>query len=249
MNKAGKVKYSLDDNRLKNGKGYIPKTVLGKKYTKQELIARMSSANNGSTTGQYEGFFRDLESTLGQIIQEGGSAMIGDFVRIKPVVKGSFERLAEPFNPRKHRIDVVATVTRAFVRDTTSEMTAERVEARHREVADLRAVNSALGTNILCPYYVNTILGSTLIPKGCILKGFTLSPLNRELSPFFIAEESIKISQERPKEILFCFSRHLNIPAELFQAGELSLNLDYIREETQMPLKSNAITVTLGEKE
>lgn len=243
------LKYILNNNNLGGKKNYLPQTILSLKCNKKDVIRRLSLANNGFTMGQYEHFFRDLESVAAEIIREGGSLMIGDFIRIKPVIKGSFDNLEEPFSLNKQRIDIVASVDSNFIKETTEGMSASRAEKRAANRAELKEVTSDSGRNILCPFYFNSIRGNNLLPAGATLTGLTLKPIKEGAQPLFVSIESLKIATRRPKELTFCFHRNFTLPAELSEVESLMLTLNYRHDEDGRPVKSGDLLVRVAAPE
>lgn len=244
---AGELNYILVDNKLKNGKGYMPRTVTAINYDRKELIKRMARSNTDCSIGKYERFFRDLEETMLQVLAEGGSLKLGEYIKISPVVRGRFDKIDEPFHRSKHKIDVVAKVSTALVKEVAMELSVERVDQRSK-VADLRELRSGAGKNIAELHGINTITGGRLKPRGDRLAGLTLHyryDIDRKVT---IPVEELNIASYSGGKLIFGFHHTFKLPPQLAGEEELVIRLEFYSEAKKRHYHSSQLAVKWSEE-
>lgn len=158
------VAYSLQDNKLNNQEGYLPRTVINKTYSTRDLVKRMHQKNLGLTEGQIENFFRGLVNMTGEIGQEGSAINISNVLHIKPIVKGRFESMDDTFDPVKHSIILNANISVKFSEKFMKDVVPVRVDRTRLEI-DFREINGKRpDSSTLLRHDVNKIVGSGLMP-------------------------------------------------------------------------------------
>lgn len=243
-NKA--LNYILVRNKLKNCKGFFPRTLPSQRYNRKLLIERLA-AKGGYRRSEYEGVLREFEDTVEEVLREGGSVLLDGFVKFMPKIKGAFATSREKFSRDRHSIEVEAVASRKLSERVIKGLKVERVEQRHLG-ATISGLSSEQGDGIISPDYPNRLKGVKLAPQGYKIVGVSLQAARgSDASQVMIGLEGIYVVEQSARKILFNFRRNFILPEALEGERELMLKVNYYNEENGLKGESNSIHLLWGE--
>lgn len=241
--------YILVRNKLKNCEGFFPRTVPGLNYNREDFLDRLAEGG-AFKRSLFEGMLSEMESTIEHILSSGGTINLAGFLKIRPRIKGSFDSYSEPFNRSKHSIEVEATVSKKFSKKVALKTYVERVDGSPPG-ATITTLSSERGIKELCPYYINTIAGSGLMPKDYSLTGLSLESAGstQKRWQLDIPLESLNIAKMSAKSISFFFRREFVWPDYVRRDRGFLLSLNYYNSELDLPNRTNSFYVRFAHSE
>lgn len=113
-NASDAVPYKLQYNQLASRKAgrdvYSAYVVPKETYGTVQLAKTLASRGALLKESQIRMIISEMANLIGELVSEGRTVNIGGVVRFIPVIRGTFDSPDEPWNPKKHKVQVTACV-------------------------------------------------------------------------------------------------------------------------------------------
>lgn len=209
------------------GKNYMARTLVKKRYNKDEFIKRMLRENDELKEGEVRRVLKQALKTTEGIVREGDSLSIKGILKVWPVIRGSFESFDEQFNKSRHSISLAASISSAINRRLNKELplTGIRRVRKPLTAPHIEWLSNSRGEeNIIRLSAANTLSGSDLVKAKSPLAGLKVrAGENREL----IGVDSLELIEHRAKKVTFMIGREYSPPGWLKEGLEIIINLIY----------------------
>lgn len=204
----------------------------------KEFISLMKLLNPELDHNNIEEYLKAQIRTIEYILSDGKSIYITDFLKVTPVMKGSFETTDEHFNDKKHSIKFNCNLSKEFVDKLRKKLTIERIE-RPINSPDIHMIRD-LESNENCIRLeeATRFVGNNFLLNDCSLSGIELHNSDNPGEMLFIKRSELVINRHTDKELLFTFRRNFMPPAWLTERQAISVKLIYKEEERHIEKES-----------
>lgn len=198
---------------------------------RDDFIKMMKLLNPQLETNDIELHLGALITTAQYILAEGKAISISDFIRLAPVLKGSFASSDEHFNDKKHSIKISCQVNKTFLNNIRKNITIERIErpVNSPDIHMIRDLES--NENCIRLEEATRFVGNNFQLNDCTLSGLELHNSENPGEMLFIKSSDLVINRHTDKELLFTFRRSFMPPAWLTERQAISVKLIYKEEE------------------
>lgn len=179
--------YYLQQNQL--AKGFIARTVLTNTYSDEEFIEAMCKKDTAKSANEIKEILKLLIETADELLAGGNSIVIPNFLKISPVVKGTFQSVDESFDPSKHWVGINCTVSNVFIDDFQKEVKVEKVNKPSNWPEITMISDNKTKQNVIQKDYANQISGENLVVAGYDLEGINITDKNDMRLPYGLSAE------------------------------------------------------------
>jgi hypothetical protein len=183
----------------------MAKTILNNNFDEDDFVNRMCINDPSLDKDQVNKFLRVLKSTTADILSEGNSISLSEFVRFSPVVKGTFDGISDGYDASRNYVGLSCTVLQSFVNDFQKLVSVEKTDKPSNMPQILFIENNKSKSNILMLKYANKIFGINFDMGGYKLKGIKIIDSSKTENVALIEEGSIEILKHKGKELFFNF--------------------------------------------
>ena len=122
------IDYFLRKNYFGDKKGYIAQTSAKASYETKDITTRMLGKGTTLTEADLNATLVLLKESVLEILAEGGSVNIVDWLSFKTSISGVFENLTSTFNPDTNQININIKCSTTFANDLRKRVKVNRVE-------------------------------------------------------------------------------------------------------------------------
>jgi len=219
------LKYYITESPLSNG--FMAKTIVNNTFDESDFINRMCINESTLDRDVVKKVMRTLISTAGEVLAEGNSISISEFLRITPVVKGHFDSISGGFDSSRNYVGVTCTVLQTFVKDFQKLVSVEKTEKPSNMPQILYIENNKTKDNIMRLPYANRIFGINMELGGYNLGGIKLMDSSNIANSTTITGDYMEILKHSSKELYFNFSRDFTPPDWLTDNLEIYVQLRF----------------------
>ena len=126
------MEYYLKKNPFGNQSNYVAQTITAKIYNTDDVIRRMLGRGSTLTEPDLKANLSLLRQVIIDILSEGGTINIEDFLHFKFSISGVFERPTDSFDASKHTVNVNVNVSQRLIKELVNKANPIKVESTEK---------------------------------------------------------------------------------------------------------------------
>jgi len=144
------IKYCISETRLTGQQTFVGRVLLKETFDQSMLVDRMLSMGTSMTKTDIMAVLNLFVTAVEYICLEGNKITMAEFMQFTPVVRGTFNSLADGFQPNRNQVALTTQVSTVLNTRFNAYATVEKVmvdEQRPRvmQVTDSASTTGALG--------------------------------------------------------------------------------------------------------
>src|SRR4030042_1573465 len=189
------LKYYITENPL--GIGFMAKTIVNNNYNVDDFVGQICQIDSSLDVNNVKAVLKALTKASEKVLSEGNSITVSEFLRITPVIKGSFESIDSGFNPKNNYIGINCTVLPTFINEFQNKVSVEKTNKPANMPQVLLINNNKDKENAIRLRYANRILGINFTYSNYKLKGIKIINPEDKTKTIMLDEQSVAIFENK----------------------------------------------------